>query len=124
MWKRHNMNFTKEEFHRGINLTLRRGKKWLNIDNLNIGDIIDIKINGKKKRTYKPIYAEIVGLLYLDFFFLKTFEELLRFEHDEKCRTYNGLKEVIAKIYKNFNEDNDKFTLIFFFIGELYKEEK
>ena len=39
--------------------------------------------------------------------------ELLMFQHNKNCRTYDALKQQLIKAYKKF-DDNDVVTLLFY----------
>jgi len=85
------LKFQNPIFHDGLNCTVRQGYKWAN---LKIGETI--LLNGERKATIEKISV-------LRFKDVKV--EDIRYEHDPKCRTTNGLFKVLSGIYPDFDID-------------------
>ena len=84
------LEFEKKTFHEGINLTVRRGIKW----SLQQADNVNIEYTRLMRCRDLRDYD-----LYL--------------EHDEECRTVEGLKNKLKRLYHNFNT-REIVTLVYF----------
>jgi len=93
------IHFNNPIFHDGINCTVRHGYKWAD---LKIGE--EILLNGVKKAVVKK-------LLICRFNELKKMD--ISCEHDPKCRTIDGLFNIISEVYPNFS-NNSVVTVIYF----------
>jgi len=82
--------FKVKEFRKGKNLTVRKGNYWMNKKASNF-DII---------KTISCRFRDIP-------------RDLLKYEHDAKCRNYDGLLREMKHIYKGFTA-NHIVTLVFF----------
>lgn len=98
--------FTNPIFHKGLNLTVRRGEKWKD----KIGDVViedtnnpDYKIDGK------IILTEPKTLNLLE----KEPHKLLKLEHDPSCRNVDGLRKELKRVYGDI-DDNERLTLVWF----------
>jgi len=93
------IHFNNPVFHDGINCTVRRGYKWAN---LKIGE--EILLNGDRRAIIKK-------LLICRFNEIEKKDILC--EHDPKCRTIDGLFDVLSEIYSGFS-NNSVVTIIYF----------
>jgi len=93
------IHFNKPVFHDGTNCTVRYGYKWAD---LKIGE--EILLNGDRRAIVKK-------LLICRFKEIK--KEDILCEHDPKCRTIDGLFDVLSEIYPGFS-NNSVVTIIYF----------
>ena len=106
-----NLQFGNPVFHRGINVTVRRGDKWLRNYLQGVRDVVltdkDDKPVGEgfiQEVAYMPF--NMVGVPYLGK------------EHDPSCVTYNGLLQGMRAAYgEDFSED-ESVTVIQFYVKE------
>ena len=82
---------TNNNFHRGLNVTVRRGTKYQ--QELEIGERVELK----------NLQEEEIGEATITFMFVGSIEliptVILKYEHDPKCREVNGLIEVLQNCY-------------------------
>ena len=96
----HNIKFDNPIFHEGINLTCRSGSTWAR------------KLNLEDSLFYEKTYiGSVVGISLLKF--SQIHESMLHFEHDPKCRTVEGLRSELERIYGPF-KPHYYVTLIYF----------
>lgn len=97
---------TNNNFHRGINVTVRRGTKYAK--ELEIGERVEMK----------NLQDEKIGEGTVRFFFSGPIElipnVILKYEHDPKCREIGGLIEVLQNCYHDSSID---FTEVVTTIG-------
>ena len=109
------LKFKNPVFHDGVNTTVRRGVKWSIADEPEFGyPIIDtndpVTDDGKDKIIgfAKPVDVKVVRMCDIS-------DDMIRFEHDPKCRTYNGLLDVMKETYNNFSDKEIVTVLTFDF---------
>lgn len=82
---------TNNNFHHGINVTVRKGTKYQH--ELNIGERVKIR----------NLQEETIGEANVTFMFVGRIDliplVILQYEHDPKCREINGLIEVLQNCY-------------------------
>ena len=108
------IKFGNPVFRRGINLTVRKGNKWLGAESRGYGhmpqghyeimgpdDIIDgeIEVLETRLRAFN-YFAGQYGIL--------------SFEHDPGCRNYTGLLKDMRRAYGDTFTKKDEVTLVFF----------
>ena len=97
------LHFQNAVFHEGINVTVRKGDKWHNLEGETVCVMDDAGKNFDEK--YRGD-VHIMGSLLL--FFDDIPAGLLRHEHDPSCRTKKGLKVELKRVYgfgDDFQED-------------------
>lgn len=92
------LKFCNPVFHAGVNLTVRRGRKWAS------QDIAVIDING---------FQAVVKISSVTWSFSFLSDENLRDEHDPACRTVAGLLEEMKRVYPGFRP-SEEITLVRF----------
>ena len=96
------MYFLNPEFKEKSNITVRRGPKWSScLETIEVRDIYG-KILGE---------TEIVQTMSIKFCEMP--KPALKLNHDPNCRTYDGLLNMMRKVYPQFQE-NEIVTLVFF----------
>lgn len=93
------LKFNNPVFHSGVNVTVRRGLKWIFEDCAIVSD-------QNAALNHQPF----------KFSDLKNFPEFLLKEHDPECRTYEGLLKIMKETYNNFDE-NEAVTVVWFTIN-------
>ena len=80
-------------FHEGLNVTVRRGRKWF--DSVRSGD--KLRVLAADTGMFHREVSVVLAVLFphLD----EVPEFLLRFEHDEPCRTREGLVAELDRVY-------------------------
>ena len=86
--------FNTKEFRKGKNLTVRRGTRW----------------HGRKASNFNILNSEVIRFRNLKD---ASHKKVLKYEHDPKCRNYDGLLAEMKRIYKGFSA-NENVTLVFF----------
>lgn len=86
---------------KGINTTVRRG-----VRKVVPGEIIGLRETGEK---YCFSLAEVMSVILVRFKDIT--DTMLVYEHDYRCRTVQGLSEVLEDVYSGYTED-EIFTLI------------
>jgi len=84
------LEFKHKVFNDGLNLTVRRGMKW---------------------SVLKPDNVDVFLTKVMRFCDLKDYD--LYYEHDVKCRTYEGLLDTMRNTYEWFLE-KEIVTLVYF----------
>lgn len=99
--------FDNPSMREGLNLTVRNGWKWARHNNTyvyltdgNTGEVVDSVLINTVTLTFKDIPNWV-----------------LEFEHDENCRTKNGLYEAMIDIYGQSFDVNSAVTLVFFWMN-------
>lgn len=88
------LQFKNPVFKEGVNVTVWHGDKWLH--KVAVGDTVSIaETDGDTLGA-----ALVVGLLYMPARLIPL--EVLELEHDPKCRTRDGLFEVMKEVYPDF----------------------
>jgi hypothetical protein len=92
------MYFRNPVFHPGMNVTVRRGRKWAPVMGQEV-DIVDLEndavlMSVKVKETLLLPFEEIDP-------------ELLKIEHDPACRTKSGLLKELKSTYDGFSEKEE-----------------
>lgn len=98
------LEFTNPVFHEGVNITVRRGTKWS--DN---SVIPFIKFGQNSRKALETSYRRVIK-------FNELTDADLVFEHDPKCRTVDGLAEVLKEVYPTFTRE-DTVTIIYFILN-------
>lgn len=88
------MEFEKNTFRRGRNLTVRRGTKW-------------------SSHKFAFVDGQLVALETYVTTFDKVSEKALWCEQDETCRTKQGLLSALNQAYRKFSKNED-ITLVYF----------
>lgn len=101
----HELLFSNPVFHDGVNVTVRKGDKWMKA---NVGDTLLIKETGKNQQIAK---GTLVGQAYLPLLLIP--EVWLTFEHDPGCRNRAGLLAELKKNYPNVTKDTWVTVLLF-----------
>lgn len=99
------MKFDKPVFHKGLNCTVRLGEKWK--WRLNIGEEFLVESIDKFwiMVTRKLLVARLKDLKKSD----------IKKEHEKKCRTLEGLRKELKRIYgKDKITDNIVVTVVYF----------
>ena len=101
--------FSNPTFHDGINVTVRSGYKWADA----LGEIVEVS---DAEQTQEPEMAHVLGVLTTK---LNTIpESILAQEHDPKCKTLEGITEVMKDIYGDIADDAPVTVLFFEFSPE------
>lgn len=95
-----NMEFKKDE----VNLTVRRGTKWDASK-----DIEGYAVGTRKEDGSRLIEVRETKVMRFE----DIEKEDLTFEHDPRCRTYEGLLEVMREVYSDFDV-YEIVTLVYF----------
>ncbi len=86
--KEHTIKFENPVFETDLNVTIRNGPKWA--DTLGLGDVLEWG-------DPYGMYGRVVGVAYV------SLEEapsaLLELNHDPACRTREGLKATLDRLY-------------------------
>lgn len=98
---------TNNNFHFGLNVTVRRGFKYLEL--LKPGDRVVMK-NLQGKRLGEGIVHQLIAGRMID---IPT--SILSLEHDQKCRELNGLIEVVRNCYNDLAIDENEMTVAIVF---------
>lgn len=105
--------FENPVFHNGLNVTVRRGHSWLKAvsgDTLVLKDA-DAHIHARAD-THSANHKRFKDIDTDEYCYL------LRYMHDPRCRTYQGLLDEMGRIYPDFSE-NEFVTLLLFFVENL-----
>lgn len=97
--------FEKATYHKGVNVTVRRGLKWTQL--VRPGDEVYLSETGGAIRNS----ARIVGVVITPF--NKLSRHTIKLEHDEMCHTYNGLLREMQTVYDGFQPDEEVTYLMF-----------
>jgi len=105
------MLFSNAVFHDGLNLTVRRGVKWNSVSNNEEIFVQDCN----------PKPDEVPKKGRITFTQVKVFEDIddeqLHYEHDDACKTKEGLLPVMKSVYEGF-DSKEIVTLVFFELTE------
>jgi hypothetical protein len=83
--------FANSTHSRGENVTVRMGEKWKNL--LRVGDLVLLGgMNHENPTVAQIIFIHSCRLLDIP-------REMLEKDHDEKCRTFNGLHDELKRVY-------------------------
>jgi len=93
------LKFVNPTFRNGFNVTVRFGTKWLNQRSALI--------------QVAPEYKRVVTLETVSVQFNKIDPSYLMFEHDESCRTLEGLSKVMKQLYPEFTDESIVTVAIF-----------
>jgi len=85
--------FNNPVFRDDVNLTVRRGSKWIKAW-FESGESMSFTLVDKDYKILTVQYTRFIDLN----------KELLCFEHDPICRTYEGLLQVMKETYPGFTE--------------------
>lgn len=103
--KKREMLFGDFFFHRGANVTVRKGVRWHTIEGVHIAKPTDE--NDKRKKKIVILDTEIYRFRELP-------ARVIDKEHDGRARTYLGLLEGMREAYgDDFNED-EYVTVVYF----------
>jgi hypothetical protein len=100
------LQFGKAIFHKGLNVTVRRGSKWRN---LKMNERVQLVEMGAKLPPLQT--AKIIGVMYLPFYLVP--DSVLTREHDPSCRDREGLLDELQWVYDGFKV-TDAVTVILF----------
>lgn len=89
------LRFLNPVHNKGINMTVRKGNKWLGVTKADVEGLGERKII-----TFAIPFNEIR-------------DYMLQFEHDPSCRKVSGLYNVMLEAYPGF-EYTDHVTLVFY----------
>lgn len=104
---KHEILFSNPVFHKGININVRNGDKWMRAD---VGDLLDIK-SSKENRII--LTAIVIGKALIPFSLIQN--QWLLNEHDPFCRNAGGLYEEMKRLYPGFTKDS-LVTVLFFLV--------
>jgi len=110
----HILLFTKPEFRPGLNVTVRRGKRWF--DTSSVNDELNIYRTGNENPHERIAFGKIEGLAYIPFLSIPS--DWLAVEHDRACHDLNGLLKAMVQAYPDFNP-MEIVTVILFRIERL-----
>jgi len=88
------VKFKNNVFQKGMNLTVRKGTHWHN----------------RKSNNFDIDHSEVIRFRDLK---ILSLDQTLMYEHDSKCRDYDGLLAEMKRVYKDFTA-NHVVTLVFF----------
>lgn len=96
------LTFGHAHFHRGLNLTVRRGDKWYGFrGEIDVDDVVgNVLMRTTVEETLLMRFLDIPA-------------PLLTFEHDSACRTMGGLYYTLLDMYPDFTAA-EAVTLVFF----------
>lgn len=99
--------FMNPVFSEGLNVTCRKGVKWLH------QTYVGHELAVEKTNTGAPVgRVVVVGVLSMPFSELPA--ELLTYEHDPACRTRQGLLQEMRRVYgKSFKKEDVVTVLVF-----------
>lgn len=103
-----NLLFKNPVFHKGVNLTVRRGIKWAVVP---VGTEINILETDSNILNETGIITKVVVIPFWDIE-----KEMLREEHDPRCTNHESLQEVMEEVYEDFSA-NEIVTLLYFTIN-------
>lgn len=108
---------TNNNFHDGLNVTVRRGDKYLKIFD------IDTKFVSENLQGKHLGYGSVVSLVGCKIKDIP--EKFLELEHDPHCRTREGLIEVLQNVYhdKSIDENELVTVVVFRHFGRLANQE-
>jgi hypothetical protein len=102
-------NFNLRE--REAQITVRRGVKWADLE---VGDIV-FTTSTNKPEGLVPFYDGFIRVLDVKVYKFKDIPpELLEKEHDDNCKTIEGLFEEMSNVYGNNFNANEIVTVIEF----------
>ncbi len=114
----------RREFHPGLNVTVRVGRKWF--DKLRMGDRVDVLVCQKfhegeccpEKGCATVGQALVVGVhLDEENKAWSVPESMLQFEHAVRSRDMSGLAKALNECYPEWCVDKDPTTWIAFYLG-------
>ncbi len=100
------LEFLNPVFAAGSNVTVRKGLKWSDVKP---GETVNLAETGKDPFGTAKIKSIFVGTM------LNIPNELLRREHDPKCRNFSGLFSVMKETYGNIAK-NEVVTVLEFVV--------
>lgn len=103
-----NLLFKNPVFHKGVNLTVRRGIKWAMVP---VGTEINILETDSYILNETGIITKVMVMPFWDIE-----ERMLKEEHDPCCTNYKGLQEIMKEVYEDFSV-NEVITLLYFTIN-------
>lgn len=96
---------------RAVNLTVRKGLKW---SDLQVGDIVELQETDNPPKTDEEVcLAEVYDVKVMTFNDLINYGKMLKLEHDPECRNYQGLFQVMRRVYDGFLQ-HELVTLVFY----------
>ena len=104
------LEFENPKFNHGLNTTVRRGDKWAD---LRPGSRVELRAVKGNSQT-RLWNVEIMRVLVVRFADLRAID--IEHEHDESCRTLDGLYYELTRIYKDFRRHETVTVLTFFAI--------
>lgn len=102
---------TNNNFHPGINVTVRRGSKYMKT--LDIGEHVKLENLQGETLGWGIIVQMVAGKIN------DIPDAFIVFEHDPKCREKSGLVEVLQNCYDDPNIDINEVTTAIAFLMEL-----
>lgn len=98
--------FINPELRKGLNVTVRRGDKWMK--EVTVGDVVNIE----ETITRGPYgQATIVGKAYIPFVLIP--QGWLYHEHDHTCTNLQGLFDAMIRAYPDFGAGEMTTVLLF-----------
>jgi len=104
----HTLEFLNPTFHRGDNVTIRNGRKW--IEKAFSGQIVKVVRTGETEALAQGVVKDIRLIPFKGV----TLQDLWE-EHDPECRTPDGLTKAMLMAYPDFNLESE-VTIIRFTI--------
>lgn len=102
------LQFLNPEVHGGINITVRNGSKWRHF--VGHGDVIPVVETGREDEPLGG--AVILATIPVDTL-EKIHPYLLQFEHDQTCRTVEGLRAAMDRAYPD-GHGQTGYTIVVF----------
>lgn len=93
------MYFHSIDFSDGKNITVRLGDKWSK--NLKTGDIIDV-VDVETESICRKVKVTNVETFVFD----DLSEDIIKMDHNICCKTKDGLRSELSKIYDKFTPDS------------------
>lgn len=103
------MLFANNVHHRGINVTVRRGIKWIDLRKDEV-----LLLSSVEHRT-PPTKAHVICAITMPFFEIPA--ALLEHEHDPNCHTHDGLLTVMRQVYSGFM-GSEAVTVVLYYVTE------
>jgi len=102
--------FKNATFNDGVNVTFRKGPKWAQLG-LRRGDTLEIADSSDPDSIISEVYVSHVSApRFIDNFQPSTFSKA----HDPRCRTKEGLIDVLGETYGSFDPEKDLVVMVEF----------
>lgn len=103
------MEFQELDFHPGVNVTCRMGRKWAEV--LDPGDVF--RVGCSTREVVKGVAICLGWLIVSSPSDIP--ENLLYFEHDPKCRDLQGAYDELVRVYGPEVRTSEITVLVFWF---------